>query len=103
MDSGVSYFLGLFVAAGGVIGFLKANSTVSLISGITFGSLFGYTGYYISGHRNDINGFKMASGLSAMLLFLMGWRYLNSKKFMPSGMVASLSFLSFVFYASRLI
>ncbi|RWS27766.1 RNA polymerase II-associated factor 1-like isoform 1 [Leptotrombidium deliense] len=76
------------VAAGGIIGYLKAGSIPSLMAGLTFGSVLGVGTYMTS---NNPDNYHLTLGTSTALLGLMGYRFYNSGKFMPAGLVALLS------------
>jgi len=78
---GLAY--GALVAIGGLVGYSKAGSIPSLLSGLGFGGLAAFAGYT----RN----YLLLLGISAILLCVMGSRFYNSGKFMPAGLVALLS------------
>lgn len=88
------------IAVGGAIGYLKAGSTMSLASGLLFGCLAGYGAVLTS---KDPNNFMIIFGTSAVLTGVMGLRFSNSGKFMPAGLVASLSLLMVLRYGLRMI
>ncbi|XP_033211267.1 transmembrane protein 14C [Belonocnema kinseyi] len=76
------------VAAGGIMGYVKSNSIPSLGAGLLFGSLLGMGAYRIS---QDPNNFTPLLGTSAALGCLMGYRYYNTGKIMPAGVIALMS------------
>ncbi|XP_047119154.1 transmembrane protein 14C [Schistocerca piceifrons] len=76
------------VAAGGILGYVKAGSVPSLGAGLLFGGILGYGAYQIS---QDPNDYHILLGTSTALGGLMGYRFYNSGKFMPAGLVAALS------------
>jgi uncharacterized membrane protein (UPF0136 family) len=86
----ISYGYALMVLAGGVAGYMKAGSTASLAAGVLFGSIAAYGAY-----QTTLNPRNLQVGLtvSGALLALMGYRFYNSGKFMPAGLVAGLSLL----------
>jgi len=106
MESTVAFAVGFTVALGGVIGYLKARSTPSLVAGVGFGTLFGLTGYYIqqqqSSYSTSKGGLQFAALLSVVLAVMMGRRFLRTQKFMPAGLVATISTLSFLYYATKI-
>lgn len=63
------------------------GSIPSLGAGIFFGSVLGYGAYQISQNPNN---YATLLGGSSVLAGLMGYRFYNSGKFMPAGMVALL-------------
>ena len=85
----IVWVYGALVLAGGAMGWAKAKSKPSLISGIVFGVALGFFGYGIyQGHTSDI---RVAAAIAGLLGVIMGIRFAKSKKFMPAGLVAILS------------
>ncbi|XP_053203867.1 transmembrane protein 14C-like [Panonychus citri] len=76
------------VAAGGVIGYVKAGSIPSLAAGLIFGSTLGVGAYMTS---KDPQNYYLTLGTSTLLTGLMGYRFFNTGKFMPAGLIAALS------------
>lgn len=76
------------VAAGGIMGYVKSNSIPSLGAGLLFGSLLGYGALRIS---QDPNNYAPLLGTSAALSGLMGYRFYNTGKMMPAGVIALMS------------
>ncbi|CAG9570724.1 unnamed protein product [Danaus chrysippus] len=76
------------VAAGGIMGYAKAGSIPSLGAGIIFGSILGIGAYQLS---QDPSNYSLMLGTTASLGGLMGYRYYNSRKFMPAGLMAAMS------------
>jgi len=80
------------VAAGGIMGYVKAGSTMSLGMGLLFGSLSAAGAYQVT---QDPGKFHMLMGTSAILAGVMGMRAVKSGNFMsPAGLVAALSILT---------
>ncbi|XP_054153859.1 transmembrane protein 14C-like [Oppia nitens] len=88
------------VAIGGLMGYLKAKSTYSLIAGLVFGGVLGFGAYQTSVNPRN---YYLTLGTSVVLGALMGYRALNSGKFMPAGLVASLSALMVIRFTVRYI
>jgi len=88
------------VALGGVMGYVKAKSTYSLIAGLAFGSILGFGAYQTSVNPRN---YYLTLGTSAVLGAFMGYRAFNSGKFMPAGLVATLSLLMVLRFAVRAI
>ncbi|KAL7641580.1 UNVERIFIED_CONTAM: hypothetical protein RMT77_007453 [Armadillidium vulgare] len=86
----ISYAYALAVTAGGVIGYVKAGSIPSLGAGLLFGSILSYGAYQLSENPNN---YHVSLGASTVLGGIMGMRFINSGKFMPAGLIASLSLL----------
>jgi uncharacterized membrane protein (UPF0136 family) len=76
------------VAAGGIIGYMKAGSVPSLIAGVAFGSVLGVGAYMTSVNPNN---YHLTLGTATALGGFMGYRFWNSGKFMPAGLIAVLS------------
>jgi uncharacterized membrane protein (UPF0136 family) len=86
------------VAIGGLIGYLKAKSTYSLIAGLVFGGILGFGAYQTSVNPRN---YYLTLGTSIALGALMGYRAINSGKFMPAGLIASLSALMVLRFTVR--
>ena len=79
----------LLMMLGGLMGFIMAKSLMSLLSGLFFGFLL--LAYSIRMLRGDKRGFKLAF---FQILFLAGfffYRFRLTGKFMPAGIVLTLS------------
>ena len=78
------------LAVGGILGFVKARSQASLISGlISAAAALIALGLAVTGHRL---GFPLGMILAIVLFCLFGYRYaLRARKFMPSGLLAVIS------------
>lgn len=87
------------VATGGIIGYVKAGSAISLAMGLLFGGLSAFGAYQTS---QDPRNFYVLLLTSGSLMALMGYRFMNSGKFMPAGLVAALSLLMVVRLLPRL-
>ncbi|KAG9303663.1 hypothetical protein G9A89_018560 [Geosiphon pyriformis] len=81
------YAYSLIVGIGGIIGFVKAGSTPSLLAGLTFGGLAAYAAHRVSTNPKNVG---LALIVSCLLLTVMGVRFARSGKFMPAGLVAVL-------------
>jgi uncharacterized membrane protein (UPF0136 family) len=80
----------VLLAVGGVIGFLKARSHASLISGV-LSAIFAVVALVLMRMNNPI-GTPLALLLAITLFVLFGYRYaIHNKRFMPSGMLAVVS------------
>ena len=75
----------VLLVVGGLIGFLKAKSKVSLITAVGSAALLSLcaAGIVFQPYMADI--------ILAVLLFLFAWRLTESKKFMPSGLMLVLT------------
>jgi uncharacterized membrane protein (UPF0136 family) len=86
----VALIYGGLVILGGVLGFLKAHSKVSLVSGLIFGGVLVWCGWLLRAGDNR-EALSMATLLAVTLLALFAVRFLNHRKFMPAGLLAILS------------
>ncbi|KAG0141935.1 hypothetical protein CROQUDRAFT_51013 [Cronartium quercuum f. sp. fusiforme G11] len=93
---GITY--ALFVAGGGLIGYLKASSVPSLIAGGTSGALIGLGTYRAQVHGKP----DLVFAVSLALTLFMGRRFLNSGKMMPAGLTSFFSVLMAIRYGLRL-
>ncbi|KAJ9586847.1 hypothetical protein L9F63_019566 [Diploptera punctata] len=94
----LSFAYAATVATGGIIGYTKAGSIPSLGAGLLFGSILCYGAIQTS---RDPNNFGLLFGTSAALGGLMGYRFYNSGKFMPAGIVTVLSVGMVLRFAAR--
>ncbi|HSI87131.1 MAG: TMEM14 family protein [Candidatus Methylacidiphilales bacterium] len=86
--AGISLLLyGISLIAGGLVGYLKAKSTPSLVAGLVSGTLalFLYAMYGRAGVRIGV------IVLCCVLASVMGQRYRSSRKWMPAGFIATFS------------
>ena len=81
--------------AGGVMGFVTKGSNASLIAGSTFGGLLLVSAFLTS--QKKLIGNVLGTGVSGMLTYTMGKKFLKSGKFMPAGLIAGLGIASFIF------
>lgn len=84
----LGYLYSIAIAAGGVMGYVKKGSAMSLAAGVLFGGLSAAGTYQMS---NDPNNCYLLLASSGMLAIIMGVRGYRARKFMPSGMIAVLS------------
>ncbi|MCU0772641.1 MAG: TMEM14 family protein [Verrucomicrobia bacterium] len=84
-------YIGLLLA-GGIIGYLKAKSQVSLITSLVSAGLLA-----LCALRLFVPGVEYA--LLGALILVFGIRFAKTKKFMPSGMLGAVTVLTLVLYA----
>jgi uncharacterized membrane protein (UPF0136 family) len=75
----------VLLLAGGLMGFIKANSKISLITSALFAALLALCATGV------IKPFYIADILVGLLLIVFGVRFAKGKKFMPSGLMLGLS------------
>ena len=90
---------GILMLGGGVMGYVKAKSTMSLIMGIISGILI-FIGVYLMG-SNARTGMMLVTAVSGMLTIVFLMRLLKTHAFMPSGMLLLLSAGVLIFCISQ--
>lgn len=83
------YAFGAITIAGGVVGFVKANSKASLIAGGASGLLLLVAGY-LAGSGSKV-GFALGLIVSFALAGRFGMAFKKSGKFMPAGLILILA------------
>lgn len=83
----ILYIYGILLIVGGAMGYVKAKSVPSLVAGLVCGFIALFLGYRYAWHFAP----HAALILSLVLIFLMGRRYLNTRKPMPSLPIVVLS------------
>ena len=83
------YVYGILLIVGGAMGYVKAKSVPSLVAGAVCGLIALLLGYYYTWHFAP----HAALLLSLLLIFLMGRRYLNTRKAMPALLIVVLSLI----------
>ena len=81
------YVYGILLIVGGAMGYVKAKSVPSLVAGLVCGFLALLIGYRYTWHFAP----HAALLLSLVLIFLMGRRYLRTRKPMPALLIVVLS------------
>lgn len=84
----------LVVAGGGVMGYVSAQSTASLIAGLASGVLLAIA-LWLS-FSNPRVGFGIAAVVALALAVFFTMRFLNTGKWMPGGISMILSGLTFL-------
>ncbi len=81
----------ILLVVGGLIGFFKAKSKVSLITSVVFAALLSLcaVGVVFQSYMTEI--------ILAVLLVVFAWRLTETKKFMPSGLMLVLTALALAF------
>ena len=85
-------YVGLLVV-GGLMGYLKAKSQVSLITSLAFAAALSMCALHIVFKES------MAYIFLAILLVVFCIRFVKTKKFMPSGMLMVLTLVTLIIYA----
>lgn len=88
----------LLVAIGGVLGYVKAKSQQSLLSGLGSGVALA-TAWYIS-LQNPTVGLALAAVIALALLVVFALRFRATGKFMPAGLLAIVSLVMTVLFVT---
>ncbi len=84
---------GILISMGGIMGYVKAGSTASLVMGSLFGILLLAAAGIMWSKRPSLRlkGAYFALVLTFILDAFFSYRYMASMKFMPSGMLSLVS------------
>lgn len=88
----------VLVLAGGVMGYVKAQSKPSLISGLISGIAL-VIAWLITFFQSYTTGMALATFLAIALLIVFAIRFRKTGKFMPAGLMAILSLIGAVVFA----
>jgi uncharacterized membrane protein (UPF0136 family) len=83
----ILYIYGILLIVGGLMGYVKARSVPSLVAGLVCGFIALLLGYRYAWHFAP----HAALILALVLIFLMGRRYLRTRKPMPALLIVVLS------------
>ena|ERR1039458_9054748 len=83
----ILYIYGILLIVGGLMGYMKAQSVPSLVAGLVCGFIALFLGYRYAWHFAP----QAALILALVLIFLMGRRYLRTRKPMPALLIVVLS------------
>jgi uncharacterized membrane protein (UPF0136 family) len=81
------YIYGILLIVGGAMGYVRAKSVPSLVAGLICGFIALLLGYRYVWHFAPHCAFILA----IVLIFIMGRRYLNTRKAMPAMLIVVLS------------
>ncbi len=94
-----SSIYGVICIIGGVIGYLQAKSTPSLISGSISGILMLISSYLIT--QGLEWAFLMAGAITLLLIIVFSVRLKKTGKFMPAGLMIILGVITLVLVLSQ--
>lgn len=77
---------GVLTGIGGLIGYMSAHSMPSLIGGFVMGLLLLICGFAMM--KKSVLGYFSACLLTALLLFFFGYRFFNTGKIAPAGVMS---------------
>ena len=84
------------------MGFAKKRSVPSLAAGFTCGSLLIGSGVLIS-KNESFRGHSLASGVTGVMTAAMAVRFAKTQKFVPAGVLASLSAVGFAYNVQKVV
>ncbi|GAB4846146.1 Protein FATTY ACID EXPORT 6 [Ancistrocladus abbreviatus] len=97
---------GLILICGGIFGYFRKGSVTSLGGGVGAGLLLVLAGYLslkaFEKRKNSYFALILETVIAAALTFIMGQRYMQTSKIMPSGMIAGISGLMTAFYVYKI-
>ncbi|XP_070810984.1 transmembrane protein 14A isoform X1 [Pituophis catenifer annectens] len=96
----IGFGYGLVVALGGIVGYIRKGSKISLVAGLLFGLLACYGAYWVTHDPKDV---KISLLTAFTLTTIMGVRFKRTKKLIPAGIIAGLSLVMVVRLVFRLI
>ena len=82
---------GVLVLGGGIAGYARAKSKMSLLAGVSSGIILLYAALAL--FQGSPVGFPLAMAMSVLLALLFLFRWRKTGAFMPSGMLVILSLL----------
>jgi uncharacterized membrane protein (UPF0136 family) len=91
---------GIVALIGGIIGYIQANSQVSLLSGITSGLLLILAAYLQL--QGQTWALILAVFVTAVLVVVFALRLAKTRKFMPAGLMTILGMLALVVMVNQL-
>ncbi len=94
----VACVYGGLILLGGVMGFVKGKSKVSLVTGILFGAALLECGLLIQ--QEVAFAVVAATLLAGVLVLVFMMRYLKTRKLMPAGLLAVISVVATAWLAS---
>jgi uncharacterized membrane protein (UPF0136 family) len=96
----LAWVYALLMAVGGVIGYIKSHSKASLLSGTGFGLILLFSGYGMwQGSRQSLIATTVCA---ASLSVIFAIRVLKTRRFIPAGVLAVLSLVTFLAFMSKL-
>jgi len=96
MEAAKIYFIifGLLTIAGGIMGYVKAGSVVSIIAGAITGVLLIVAAFLLPEHR--VAGLATALIVSVLLAGQFAPKFFRTGRFMPAGVMAVLSIIGII-------
>ena len=89
------------IGAGGVAGYLKGKSKISLISGSVSAVLLAIA--WFLARQTPGTGLMMAAGIAVALVIVFGIRLMKTRKFMPAGTMTIASAIATMVFVSGML
>jgi len=96
----IVFVYGILIALGGLMGFVKGGSTISLILGGSFGVALLISAYFIS--KGKIAAQYVALGLTFLLDGVFTHRFAKTLHFFPTGFLSLLSLAVLIVVALKI-
>ncbi|BAY25745.1 hypothetical protein NIES2100_55530 [Calothrix sp. NIES-2100] len=103
MELGIiaAFVYGILALIGGIMGYVQANSKVSLLSGSLSGLLLIFAAFMQL--KAQFWGLLLAALVTAVLVVFFGIRLAKTRKFMPSGLMAILGMVALVLMLNQIV
>lgn len=88
-----AFIYGFFTLLGGIMGYVKSRSQISLISGCFSGMLL--LSGALAALRGNAWGLTMAMTVTALLVIVFIVRWFKTRKIMPAGLMVGLGIIAF--------
>ncbi len=96
----IVFVYGLLIALGGIMGYVKGGSSISLISGGSFGIAILISAYFIS--KGKIAAQYFAIALTFLLDGIFTYRFAKTLQFIPAGFLSLLSLAVLIVIALKI-
>lgn len=95
---------GLLIAIGGIIGYTKARSRISLMMGLGSGVALLFAAYATTTTpTNRVGALFFANLIAIALAIFFGFRWRTTRKFMPAGLMSILSIAATIAFTAGFI
>ena len=101
LAAAVTLIYGALTLAGGVLGYVRAKSRVSLIFGLAFGSALIFCGWVLLQGSTMVASWAL--GLTVLLASFFGFRFFKTRSWMPSGVMLILSLVALIFLSGLIL
>ena len=94
----LGYVYAVLIAVGGLVGYVKAGSVMSLVMGLTFGTLAGVGAYR---YTNSTDQYVVGLLVSLAMFARFGQNFYQTGKVMPAGVVTLFSLVMVIRYGVK--